>query len=214
MSVHHHGLLKCSPLEVELRGWLSSSRPFGKPRCTAAQRIFLKSNWSRHPSCMRAFLPFRKYMNRIKRTQIIVFMKDTYQGPLLLQVGDDRVWISRLFRILAPPCEYFYILAPPCEYFYIFAPPCGSLNHQSGSFQKADYNEDDHGLGDHDASSMMKMMILNKVIRRRHLEENAETKWQRDEDEKPGYGKEDPAAHADAGHKVGVWEMASWKKPS
>ena len=114
MSVHHHGLLKCSLLEGELRGWLSSSRPFGKPRCTAAQRIFLKSNWSRHPSCMRAFLPFRKYMNRIKRTQIIVFMKDTYQGPLLLQVGDDRVWISRLFRILAPPCEYFYILAPPC----------------------------------------------------------------------------------------------------
>ena len=164
MSVHHHGLLKCSPLEVELRGWLSSSRPFGKPRCTAAQRIFLKSNWSRHPSCMRAFLPFRKYMNRIKRTQIIVFMKDTYQGPLLLQVGDDRVWISRLSHILAPPCEYFYILAPPCEYFYILAPPCGSLNHQSGSFQKADYNEDNHGLGDHDASSMMKMMIVNIVI--------------------------------------------------
>ena len=51
---------------------------------------------------------------------------------------------------------------------------------------------------------MMKMMILNIVIRRRHLEENAETEWQRDEDEKPGDGKEDPAAHADAGHKVGV----------
>ena len=52
--------------------------------------------------------------------------------------------------------------------------------------------------------TMMKMMILNKVIRRRHLEENAETEWQRDEDEKPGDGKEDPATHADAGHKVSV----------
>ena len=47
-------------------------------------------------------------------------------------------------------------------------------------------------------------MIWNTVIRRRHLEENAETEWQRDEDEKPGDGKEDPATHADAGHKVGV----------
>ena len=54
----------------------------------------------------------------------------------------------------------------------------------------------------------MMMMIYDleysDTIRRRHLEENAETEWQRDEDEKPGDGKEDPAAHADAGHKVRV----------
>ena len=50
----------------------------------------------------------------------------------------------------------------------------------------------------------MMTAVMIMIMRILNLEENAETEWQRDEDEKPGDGKEDPATHADAGHKVRV----------
>ena len=49
---------------------------------------------------------------------------------------------------------------------------------------------------------MMMAMIMVTIIL--NLEENAETEGQGDKYEKPGYSKENPAAHPDPRHKIRV----------
>ena len=52
--------------------------------------------------------------------------------------------------------------------------------------------------------AMMIMMMAMMITTILNLEENAETEGQGDKDEKPGYSKENPAAHPDPRHKIRV----------